>query len=43
MTLREKLLPAIGLTVFAALVLLVLSAYVNPAMLIELASLRLCS
>jgi hypothetical protein len=40
---RNKLLAAFGLGVFAAVVLLVLSAYLNPAMLINLANLRLCT
>ena len=43
MTGKEKLFSAIGLSVFAAIVLLVLNAYVNPAMLIDFANLRLCS
>ena len=43
MTRKEKLLSAIGLCAFAAIVLLALNAYVNPAMLIEFANLRLCS
>jgi hypothetical protein len=43
MTREEKLLSAIGLGVFAALLLLAFSAYLNPAMLIDFASLRLCS
>ncbi len=43
MTHRNKLLSAFGLGVFAAVVLLVLSAYLNPAMLINLANLRLCT
>ena len=43
MTHRNKLLAAFGLGVFAAVVLLVLSAYLNPAMLITLANLRLCN
>jgi len=43
MTRREKLVAAIGLGVFAALVLLAFNAYVNPAMLIDFANLRLCS
>jgi len=43
MTHRNKLLAAFGLGVFAAVVLFVLSAYLNPAMLINLANLRLCN
>ena len=43
MTRQEKLLSAIGLAVFAAIVLLVFRAYFNPAMLIDFANLRLCS
>jgi len=43
MTGKEKLLSAMGLGVFAALVALALNAYVNPAMLIDFANLRLCS
>jgi len=43
MTRRKKLLSAIGLGVFAAAVLLALSAYLSPAMLIDLANFRLCS
>jgi len=43
MTRRKKLLSAIGLGVFAAVVLLALSAYLGPAMLIDLANFRLCS
>ncbi|HEY6720539.1 MAG TPA: hypothetical protein VI363_02780 [Burkholderiales bacterium] len=39
----KKLMSAIGLGVFAAVLLLSLSVYFSPAMLIELASLRLCS
>ena len=43
MTPHEKLLSAAGLTVLAAMVLLALSAYFSPAMLIAFANLRLCS
>ncbi|HMH19403.1 MAG TPA: hypothetical protein VK572_14800 [Burkholderiales bacterium] len=43
MTHGKKLLSAIGLGVFAVILTLSLSAYFSPAMLIELASLRLCS
>ena len=43
MTRREKLLSAIGLGALAAIVLLAFNAYVNPAMLIDFANLRLCS
>ena len=43
MTHRKKLLSVIGWGAFAALVLLALSAYASPAMLIDLATLRLCS
>ena len=40
---RNKLLAAFGLGAFAAVVLLVLSAYLSPSMLITLANLRLCN
>jgi hypothetical protein len=41
---REKiLLSAIGLVVFAALVVLALAGYVHPAMLIDFANIRICS
>jgi hypothetical protein len=43
MTHWKRLLSAFGLGVFAAVVLLALSAYLNPAMLIAFANLRLCS
>jgi hypothetical protein len=43
MTRGKRLLSGIGLGVFAAVLLLSLSAYFSPAMLIELANLRLCS
>jgi hypothetical protein len=43
MTRVEKLLSAIGLGVFAVILLLAFSAYVNPAMLIDFANFRLCS
>jgi hypothetical protein len=43
MTHWKKLLSAFGLGVFAAVLVLVLSAYLSPAMLIDLANLRLCS
>ncbi len=43
MTREEKLLSAIGLGVFAAILLLAFSACFNPAMLIDFASFRLCS
>jgi len=43
MTHGKKLLAAFGLGVFAAVLVLVLSAYLNPAMLITLANLRLCN
>jgi len=43
MTPGKKLLAAFGLGAFAALVLLALSAYMSPAMLIDLANLRLCN
>ena len=43
MTSWKKLLSAFGLGVFTAIVLLALSAYVNPAMLIAFANLRLCN
>jgi hypothetical protein len=40
---EEKFAAAIGLIVFAALVLLALSGYVHPAMLIDFANIRICS
>ena len=43
MTRMEKLATAIGAAAFAAITLFVLNAYVNPAMLIDFANLRLCS
>ncbi len=43
MTHWKKLLSAFGLGAFAAVLLLVLSAYLNPTMLITLANLRLCN
>jgi len=43
MTRRKKLLSAIGLGAFAVIVLLALSAYLSPTMLIDLANFRLCS
>jgi len=43
MTPWKKLLSAFGLGVFTAIVLLALSAYVNPAMLLAFANLRLCN
>ena len=43
MTHWKKLLSAFGLGAFAAVVLLVLSAYLSPTMLITLANLRLCN
>ena len=43
MTLKEKLAAAIGAAVFAAIALLALKAYVDPAMLIDFANLRLCN
>ena len=43
MTREEKFASAIGLVVFAALVLLALSGYVSPAMLIDFANIRICS
>jgi hypothetical protein len=39
----KKLLSAFGLGAFAAVLLLALSAYLNPAMLIAFANLRLCN
>ena len=41
-TLKEKLATVTGAAVFAAVVLLALNAYVDPAMLIDFANLRLC-
>ncbi len=43
MTHWKKLLSAFGLGAFAAVLLLVLSAYLDPTMLIALANLRLCN
>jgi hypothetical protein len=43
MALHPRLLSAIGLTVFAVVVLLALGAYFSPAMLIDFANLLLCS
>ena len=43
MTSRTKLLSAIGLVVFTAIVVLAFRAYFTPAMLIDFANLRLCS
>ena len=43
MSLKEKILSAIGLGVFAVIAFLAFGAYVNPAMLIDFANLRLCS
>jgi hypothetical protein len=43
MTHQKKLLSAFGLGAFTAIALLALSAYVNPAMLIAFANLRLCN
>lgn len=43
MTREQKLLLAIGLGVFGAVVLLALSGYVHPAMLIDFANIRICS
>jgi len=43
MTPWKKLFAAFGLGVFAAIVALALSAYLSPAMLIDLANLRLCN
>ena len=40
---EEKILSGIGLGVFAAMLLLAFSAYLDPAMLIDFANLRLCS
>jgi len=43
MTRERKLVSAIGLGVFAAAVLIAFSGYVNPAMLIDFANIRICS
>ncbi|MGB7540475.1 MAG: hypothetical protein WBM28_00465 [Burkholderiales bacterium] len=40
---QEKLLSMMGLAVLAAIMLLAFRGYVSPAMLIDFASLRLCS
>jgi hypothetical protein len=42
-TAKKKLISAIGLGVFAAVVLLVFAGYVDPAMLIDFANIRICS
>ena len=43
MTREGKIISAIGLGAFAAVVLLAFSGYVNPAMLIDFANIRICS
>jgi len=43
MTRKEKILSAIGVAAFGAIVLLAFSAYLHPAMLIDFANLRFCS
>jgi len=43
MTREQKFMSAIGLGVFAAVVVLALSGYVHPAMLIDFANIRICS
>lgn len=43
MTREQKIMSAIGLAVFAAIVAFALSGYVHPAMLIDFANLRICS
>ena len=43
MTREQKIMSAIGLAVFAAIVALALRGYVHPAMLIDFANLRICS
>jgi len=43
MTRWKELLAAFGLGAFTVIVLLALSTYVNPAMLIAFANLRLCN
>jgi hypothetical protein len=42
MTRKQKILSAIGMTVFGAVVLLAFSGYVNPAMLLDFANARFC-
>ena len=43
MTRKDKLLSAIGLGAFVAVVLLAMSAYADPAMLLDFANIRICS
>jgi hypothetical protein len=43
MTREQKFMLAIGLGLFAAIVVLALSGYVHPAMLIDFANIRICS
>jgi hypothetical protein len=43
MTPEQKLLSALGLAAFVAVVALALSGYVHPAMLIDFANIRICS
>jgi hypothetical protein len=43
MTREQKLMSAIGIGVFAAVVALALSGYLHPAMLIDFANVRICS
>ena len=40
---RNKLISAISLGAFVAVVLLALSAYADPAMLLDFANIRICS
>ena len=43
MTREQKFISAIAFGLFVAVVLLALSGYVHPAMLIDFANLRICS
>ena len=43
MTREQKMMSAIGLAAFAAVVALALSGYLHPAMLIDFANIRICS
>jgi hypothetical protein len=43
MTRAQKIMSVIGVVAFAAAVVLALSGYVHPAMLIDFANIRICS
>jgi hypothetical protein len=43
MTREQKFMLALGLVLFAAVVVLAMSGYVHPAMLIDFANIRICS